>query len=355
MLVNQMASRAGVRRTDSLDTATITAFVARTHAIATSAINVEVHPLRGGLEAAAIARVGARWTQPSGRAGSMSFVVKRLEDSAQREADLYRAFLAEEADLAPRLLGVEKVSATTTYLYLEYVRQTRAWPWREMLPTTGVLLRLAALHANTSEAAQAIGAVWDYDFELAGQAALTVAAFERAVRLPGLSHLRQYDPALRRVVCSLPQLRRELLDSQPFGRAILHGDVHSRNVVLRARSGAERPVFIDWGRARIGSPLEDVSSWLESLGCWEHEVRRRHDTLLRAYLVARGLPSALERTLRDAYWLASVSNTLAGALQYHLLVASDDTGRTERERQTSAAAARLHLRVIRRADALSRA
>lgn len=69
-------------------------------------------------------------------------------------------------------------------------------------------------------------------------------------------------------------------------------------------------------------------------------MRRRHDTLLRGYLVARGLPSTLERTLRDAYWMESVSNTLAGALHYHLLVAMDTHARSERERQAAAATAR---------------
>jgi aminoglycoside phosphotransferase (APT) family kinase protein len=145
------------------------------------------------------------------------------------------------------------------------------------------------------------------------------------------------------------------LGLRPFGTTVLHGDVHSRNVVLRAKGGREQAVFIDWGRARLGSPLEDVSSWLESLGCWEGEVRRRHDTLLRHYLVACGLPSSLERTLRDAYWLASASNALAGALAYHLARATDATGCTARERSASSAAARVHLRVIRRADALWRA
>ena len=41
---------------------------------------------------------------------------------------------------------------------------------------------------------------------------------------------------------------------------------------------------------------------------------RRHDTLVRQYLHARGFGSSLERTFRDAYWLASVSNSLSGAL-----------------------------------------
>jgi Phosphotransferase enzyme family len=348
-------SQVKVQETAGLDSRRIAAFVAREHHVPASTVSLDMRPLRGGLESAAVARVSARWTQPTGRASSMTFVAKRLEGDAQREAELYRVHLQTEAELAPRLIGVEKVGPTTTYLYLEYVRQSRAWPWREMAPTTGVLARLAALHTNTSEAVQAIGAAWDYEFTLADQAALTLAAFERAIRTPELSHLRKYGPSLRRVVGSVPELRRELLDLQPFGRALLHGDVHSRNVVLRAKGGAEQAVFIDWGRARIGSPLEDVSSWLESLGCWEHEVRRRHDTLLRGYLVARGLPSTLERSLRDAYWLASVSNTLSGALHYHLLAAMDQTGRTQRERQTSVAAARAHLRVIRRADSLWRA
>ncbi len=350
-----METQLELRTEVGFDAQRIARFVARTHDVPESAVSLDVLPLPGGLESAAVARVSARWVRPSGRVSSMSFVAKRLEGDAQREAELYNVFLNSEADLAPRLLGAEKAGPSTTYLYMEYVRQSRAWPWREMVPTTGVLTRLAALHASTSEAAQAIGAAWDYEFELAQQAALTRTAFERAIRTPELSHLRVYGSALQRVIGSLAELRRELLDLEPFGKALLHGDVHSRNIVLRARSGAEQAVFIDWARARIGSPLEDVSSWLESLGCWEHEVRRRHDTLLRGYLVARGLPSTLERTLRDAYWLASVSNTLSGALHYHLLVAMDETGRTERERQASASAARAHLRVIRRADALWRA
>ena len=55
-------------------------------------------------------------------------------------------------------------------------------------------------------------------------------------------------------------------------------------------------------------------------------MRRRHDTLLRQYLDARGLGSSLERTFRDAYWLASVGNSLSGALYYHLAVATDVEG-----------------------------
>ena len=339
----------------TLNAATLTAFVARTQDVQAASVSLDVQSMRGGLEAAIVARVGARWTTPSGRSGSTSFVVKRLDGPAQREAELYSAFLTGQADLAPRLLGVEKVEPDGTYLFLEYVRQSRAWPWREMEPTTGVLGRLAALHSGSSAVAVTPGAAWDYESELSEQAVRTLAVFEQTVRTPRLAHLRQYGPALRRIVSNFPRLRRELLAAEPFGRTVVHGDVHSRNVMLRSRAGRDQPVFIDWGRARVGSPLEDVSSWLESLGCWEPEVRRRHDTLLRGYIVARGLPGALERTLRDAYWLASVSNSLSGALLYHLLVSTGESDRSERERQRSAATARLHLRVIRRADALWRA
>jgi hypothetical protein len=120
----------------------------------------------------------------------------------------------------------------------------------------------------------------------------------------------------------------------------------------RAREGAaERVVLLDWGRARVGSPLEDVASWLQSLGFWEPEARRRHDTLLRRYLVARGLPRHLGPEVRDAYWLAAASNGLAGALRYHLAVIDGWSQPTAARRAHSVRAAADWLRVIRRADA----
>jgi hypothetical protein len=351
MIASETAQVSG---THGFDHSTLTAFVARERGVEPSAIRLEVKPLRGGLESAAVARVSARWTQPSRRPATLGFVAKRLEGDAIREANLYRSVLTPESDLAPRLLGIDAVESAI-YLYLEFVRSTRAWPWREIVPTGAVLARLASLHASGADVTtHALVASWDYEADLIGAAVVTLARFEEAVRTPSLAHLQRYQSALRRVVYSLPELRRQLLALQPFGKTLLHGDVHTRNVLLRARQGAEQPVFIDWGRSRIGSPLEDVSSWLHSLGTWEHEARRRHDTLLRGYLVARGLPSTLERTLRDAYWLASASNTLSGALGYHLAVAMDSS-RTARERVTSEASAHKHLRVIRRADALWRA
>jgi hypothetical protein len=82
-------------------------------------------------------------------------------------------------------------------------------------------------------------------------------------------------------------------------------------------------VLIDWARARRGSPLEDLASWLHSLGCWEPNARRRHDTLLQIYLDARGEPRELSVQLRSRYWYASACNGLSGAIRYHLSVLSN--------------------------------
>lgn len=129
-----------------------------------------------------------------------------------------------------------------------------------------------------------------------------------------------------------------------LGTTLIHGDVHTGNVMLRTRCEV---VFLDWGRSRVGSPLEDVSSWLLSLRSWEPAAARDHDTLFRAYLAAADRPAMLTPELRDAYWIAAASNVLAGALRYQLFVARYSSGRT---RATAIDQARHALRIIRRAS-----
>jgi hypothetical protein len=220
-----------------------------------------------------------------------------------------------------------------------------------------VLERLAAVHTALPANGHAPGgplAAWDYEADLSRSAAATLEVYEQAMAHESLASLRAGRGAMRRMVASLPAVRAALLAAAPFGRAVLHGDAHSGNALVRIRDGAEQVVLLDWARARLGSPLEDVSSWLQSLGYWEPEARRRHDTLLRRYLAARGLPAHLGRELRDAYWLAGACNVLAGALRYHLLVADGWGAAPSRTRADAARAARDHLRIIRRADALWR-
>lgn len=103
-------------------------------------------------------------------------------------------------------------------------------------------------------------------------------------------------------------MRRELLTFLPFGKVAIHGDVHTGNVLVRRHPGGAEPVLIDWGRARGGSPLEDLSAWLQSLGYWEPQARRRHDTLI-------------SRTSQRAAWTAAfppILGTLIGSL-VHLM------------------------------------
>src|SRR5207302_11274597 len=103
-----------------------------------------------------------------------------------------------------------------------------------------------------------------------------------------------------------------------LGQVVLHGDVHSGNVLLRDGSLQRSAVLVDWARARLGSPLEDVSSWLESLGSWEPGVRTQRTSLLKHYFRARGLQRIFAREVLLYYWVAAACNALAGALHYHL-------------------------------------
>jgi aminoglycoside phosphotransferase (APT) family kinase protein len=122
------------------------------------------------------------------------------------------------------------------------------------------------------------------------------------------------------------------------GVAVLHGDVHSGNTAIRPAAGGPRAVLLDWGQASIGSPLEDVSSWLQSLSYWEPRVKRRHDTLLTRYFGCAGRGSRLDPELRKLYWLAAASNAMVGAPRYHLAIMADPS-RTDWARGRSAQAA----------------
>jgi hypothetical protein len=125
-------------------------------------------------------------------------------------------------------------------------------------------------------------------------------------------------------------------------------------VLLRDGSAHSAVVLIDWGRARLGSPLEDVSSWLESLGYWEPAVRQQRQTLLRHYLRARGLPVGVGRELDLRYWVAAACNVLAGALHYHLLQASRASEPASHRPVEAVRAVRDDLGAIQRADVLWR-
>jgi len=248
----------------------------------------------------------------------------------------------------PSVLGVAHADGRPTHLYLEAVAQDVRWPWANVAIVTRLLDRLAYVHAPEHvRVLKAHVSDWDYDTELGRVARETLELAERTELVARVE--RRTLPAVRRLVQDIGRIRREIASLRLLPAAVLHGDLHPGNVVVRWRAGENEPVLIDWARARCGSPLEDVSSWLQSLGYWEPEVRRRHDTLLGSYLRARGLPAELSRELRHAYWLASAVNCFAGAMYYHMAVAGDRAA-GQRARSASEHALRQHLRVVRQAD-----
>jgi hypothetical protein len=314
-------------------------------------LHLQHRRLRGGLQAASVTRLAVRYRDARGRSRVHPRVVKRLAGRAAREAMVYQELLGSlPTAFAPRLLAADQAIPGHEVLYLEALRPVAAWPWWEFSATREVLERAALLHRSTlSGDTVARLSAWDYETELEAGAFRTVEQLER-LRRCAPPYFRNGLRWARRLAMALPALRRQLLALGPLGTSVIHGDLHSGNVILRRRGGRPEPVLLDWGRARIGSPLEDVSTWLQSLGDWEPETRRRHDTLFTRYLVARGIEGRLGGELRAGYWLAGASNALAGALSHHLSLLDDE--RIPRVRTTRAAhSAHQWMRVLRRADA----
>jgi hypothetical protein len=329
----------------------VEALITRLDGALPEALHLERRPLTGGLEAAGVDHVTARY-RTGGRERRLAVVVKRLAGAAVREAAVYEQFVATHAsEISPRLYAVEHGAAGHAVLYLEAIRPVSSWPWRDRPAAQSVLDRVARLHARaaTQEAVAAL-AGWDYEAELGRAAARTLERLGEVRRQRGLWSFGGGLRWARRLAAALPALRAQLLTFAPLGSAVIHGDLHSGNVLLRRRGGRTEPALLDWGRARVGSPLEDVSSWLQSLGAWEPEARRRHDTLFAGYLAARGVEPRLDSGMRAAYWLAGASNALAGALTYHLSVLLDPR-LPSASRASAAYSAREWVRVLRRADA----
>lgn len=310
-------------------------------------LRVSVTTLGGGLECD-VRRVHVAGIDPRCR-WPTSFVIKELRGPHRRELDIYRLLprvLAHPP--APRLLAALRGNGVD-YLLMADVAPVHAWPWARPHMAAAVCRSLARLHAARAPAA--LPGDWDYESALAASAEETLDWARRV----STRHIPMPWPRLgdlRRVVGALPAIRALLLAET----TLIHGDVHPGNVLVptcdrHAHDDADNDpvvVFVDWGRARIGSPLEDVASWLQSLGAWEPQARRSHDSLLRAYLAAHDRGWHLDAELRTRYWLAGACNGLAGAIRYHLWRASDP-GSPERGRADATRALYAWRRVIRRA------
>lgn len=308
--------------------------------------DAELTRLDGGLEASSVVLIEPRSRT---RRGRLRLIAKRVAGRASREGAIYENLRHTSHRIAPRLFSVEHLGRGQSILYLEALEAPATWPWRDLGTVSRVLEHAARLH-TTIRVEEVHGLPeWDYEADLVESGRSIVDLLASIPHGSPLASLRPAIPALRRLVLSARDWRAHLLGLPLLGRCLIHGDLHTGNVLFRERGRHRGPVLIDWGRSRIGSPLEDVSSWLQSLGYWEPVARRKHDTLLARYLVFRGVESGLSEELRTAYWLAGASNALAGALEHHVRQAlgTEDPG----ERQRALAAARDWLRILRRADA----
>jgi hypothetical protein len=307
-----------------------------------NSMQLSVRVLKGGLTSSAVARVFARVRERAQPLRHRDFVVKRLSGPECREIEIYESLARLGVNLSPRFLGFAQVGPRDRYLYIEHINRQRSWPWKNALVAGLVLEELARLHASVS--AEAAPLDWNYEADLAQSSESTLELLEYAARRERHEWARYGLRHVRLLARELPAIRDELLREN---RAFIHGDVHPGNVRIRVMRGREQVVLLDWSRARIGSPLEDVSSWLQSLGFWEPHARQRHDTLLERYLITRG--KSLSRGVRVLYWLAGASNALAGALRYHIWLATGSRQATPLQRARAISEARHWLRIVRRA------
>ena len=317
-------------------------FASRNWSIPVEDLKLSIEPIGGGLESRVVR--AALQSPKTEESRPNSFVVKELRGLQRRETRIYRELWRRSTSPpAVRLLGTERTKEAD-YLYLEEVTQESSWPWKQSVSSIAVCQALARLH--DSEPCHRRRLIdWDYESDLMKSAGDTLTVALNARDKAGVRYWRRIGD-LRRVVAALPKLRTVLVQATTF----IHGDVHPGNVIVRPCEKG-RIAFIDWARARVGSPLEDVASWLHSLGCWEPEARRRHDTLLRAYLEARSPKQTITTKLRSMYWYASASNGLSGAIRYHLLVLNDLASSME-QTSNSTLALRAWERVIRRVAAI---
>jgi aminoglycoside phosphotransferase (APT) family kinase protein len=304
---------------------------------------ITAKPLSGGLDSFGVYCVKVKFD--IGR--TAHFVAKHLPESGAREAEVYRILAASSASVfAPRLLGIGG-SHRDMCLFLEWIVAKRQWPWRDQNATLAVLRRLAELHSQPPTSFAGVFADSSIESEIQRSAALTSELYTRAFYRRRRHRMKSMHQPIKRIADDLISIRRYLI--QETGMAPLHGDMHSGNAVIRICERKPDAVLLDWGRARLGSPLEDVASWLQSLAYWEPETRRFHDTLVVRYLEWAGRPGLLVREFRRLYWLAAASNAMAGGLRYHLDTMLNPAVAL-RVRERSRTMANDWLRIIRRAD-----
>lgn len=301
---------------------------------------VRISRLSGGLESA-VARVDV--TNATSGTRRRTFVVKRLDAGQEHEVRAYRLLHDLNVEVTPELLGL-RLKGGSVYLFIDWIPSESRWPWQDLRWPERVAEQLARLHEIAVIPPEVERR--EYENRLVESARETWRVFAW-LSGPEFESITSRRASLRRFIEDLTEVRRTLFTEGPFPPALIHGDAHPGNAIVHASRDAT--VLIDWGRTRLGSPFEDVSSWLQSLGLWEPRARRRHDRLFASYLRSRGL-DAITSEVRDHYWLAAGCNALAGALRYHIVAALDHPSRSAGRAEHVRLAARW-MAIVRRADA----
>lgn len=286
--------------------------------------DVEHRRLAGGLESGDAIQWTARYRDGDGRHRKQTHVFKELRGRAVREAAVYQRLATRHAaGASPRVLGVEHAGPDRALLWLQALRRTCAWPWKDPTHGRALLGRLASFHRQSRADASEMPP-WDFESEFEVMAEATAEAVERCGFDDELRFIAEDAPAVRHLALSARTLRQEVLSGAGLAVGPIHGDVHPGNAIVCRRGRGAEALLLDWGRARIGSPLEDVASWLQSLGARDEATRTTREDLLAHYLGELGRDRKVTPSLRAAYWIAAASNALSGALLHHVCMAETE-------------------------------
>lgn len=188
-------------------------------------------------------------------------LVKCLSSPYFREADVYRQVLPLISVPRPRLLLIVEDAATNLYwLVIQFIQGTSpAFP-RQI---SGVLQTLASLHDMTFNVHDLSLPVLrepvrrlTYMYRCATESIAQVSA------LP-LGRCTEIAKQILEYPCGFSDVHWLSLSAN----TLVHGNVHSGNVILDASCAGTRAFLIDWADSDIGSPLEDLGDVLCEWPC----------------------------------------------------------------------------------------
>lgn len=258
---------------------------------------------------------------------SINIVRKTIPKRWPNEPKVYEELLPEVLISIPRLYWVDHQVGTSA-LYLEYVQPVEEWPWQDISFHKLVLGQLARLHAHFWNQNDRLASVhWLSENSSAYYSRLFKTKTYQTISnlYKGQEHGVLGD-LTSDLIASVENISRALQRILHFlhhqKRTLLHGDLHGENVLV----GKDRHVndgqvlIIDWDRARLGHPLEDLSRWIENFQWTAPEITPSRETLLHIYSealeVALGGEWLPQRDFLSAYYSSAVIYTILSELPW---------------------------------------